>query len=648
MARPYSEEMARLAETFAWAAEIADLKPLSQAIRTAGDLPLRAIGSGGSLTGAHALAALHQRHTGQLAAVATPLEATDEPLGPAVATWLLSAGGGNVDIVAVAKTLILREPRQLCVLCGRDTSRLAELCRQHPFVDLMLYPPPTGKDGFLATNSLLGFTALLTRVYTDVFGSDSDWREVVDCLEPLLPNASAALEAWELATASLWTRRTTLVLHSPSTRVGAIDIESKFTEAALGHVQIADYRNFAHGRHHWLAKRSETSAVLAFISDADRALAERTLDLLPTDVPQARISFDGGPSAAALASLLAALRVTGWAGISRGIDPGRPGVPTFGRKLYHLPLPQCRRVRGMPRLTSREAAAVTRKAGIGLGHLAASGELGRWREALAAFRNRLRNARFAGIVVDYDGTVVDTRHRTDHPMPAMTAELARLAGAGACVAVATGRGKSVRRDLRRCLPRDLWPHVLVGYYNGAEIALLDDDSAPDGSENVCAPLRSLGEALRGHPELSKSVCQEDRPFQITLQATTVMAKGRLWDLVHHVIRLTVADYVGVTRSDHSVDIVAAGVSKLNVVRRLRETVGDAPILTIGDRGRWPGNDHELLGEPFALGVDEISVDPATCWHLGESGQRGPTVTLEYLSALEMHSGRMRFAAGSLQ
>ena len=647
MARPYAREMAKLAETFAWAAA-ADLRPLRQAVRTAGLLPLRAIGSGGSLTGAHALAGLHQRHTGRLATVATPLEAIDEPLDTAVATWLLSAGGGNVDIVAAAKTLILREPRQLCVLCGRDASRLAELCRQHPFVDLLLYPPPTGKDGFLATNSLLGFTALLTRVYTDVFGSGSDWPEAVDCLEPLLPNTSAALEAWESATESLWTRTTTLVLHGPSTRVGAIDIESKFTEAALGHVQIADYRNFAHGRHHWLAKRSETSAVLAFISDADRALAERTLDLLPTDVPQARISFDGGPSAAALASLLAALRVTDWAGISRGIDPGRPGVPQFGRKLYHLPLPRRRRVPGMPRLTSREAAAITRKAGIGLGHLAASGELGRWREALAAFRNRLRDARFAGVVFDYDGTVVDTRHRSDPPTPEMAAELARLAGAGVRVAIATGRGKSVRRDLQHCLPRDLWPLVLVGYYNGAEIALLDDDNAPDGSEHVCAPLRPLGEALRGHPELSKSVCQEDRPFQITLEATRAMPDGRLWDLVQHVIRLTGADDVGVTRSGHSVDVVAAGVTKLNVVRRLREMVGDAPILAIGDRGRWPGNDHELLSVQFALGVDEIGGDPTTCWHLGEPGQRGPTVTLDYLSSLEAHDGLVRFAAGSLR
>ena len=647
MARPYAGEMARLAETFAWAMT-ADLRPLRQAVRIAGLSPLRAIGSGGSLTGAHALAGLHQRYTGRLATVATPLEAVDEPLDATVATWLLSAGGGNVDIVAAAKTLILREPRQLCVLCGRDSSPLAELCRQHPFVDLLLYPPPAGKDGFLATNSLLGFTALLTRAYATEFGSDTDWQDTIDCLEPLLPNSTATLEAWEAATAPLWTRSTTLVLYGPSTRIGAVDLESKFTEAALGHLQLADYRNFAHGRHHWLAKRSETSAVLAFITDADRALAERTLDLIPADVPQARIAFDGGPSAAALASLLAAVRLTGWAGISRGIDPGRPGVPEFGRKLYRLPLPRPRRVAGLPRLTPREAAAITRKAGVDPSHLAASGELGRWREALAAFRNRLRDARFAGIVLDYDGTVVDTRHRFESAEPMMAAELARLAEAGAHVAVATGRGKSVRRDLQSRLPRALWPLVLVGYYNGAEVASLDDDSAPNGSANACAALRSLSEALRRQPELSGSVCQEDRRFQITLEATRVMPEGRLWDLVHHVILLAGADDVGVTRSSHSVDIVATGVSKLNVVRRLRETVGDAPILAIGDRGRWPGNDHDLLSEPFALGVDEISVDRATCWHLGEPGQRGPTVTLDYLSALETHDGRVRFAAESLQ
>ena len=647
MARPYAGELAKLEETFAWAMA-ANLQPLRQAVQMAGRSPLRAIGSGGSLTCAHALASLHQRYTGNIAAVVTPLEAINEPLDAAAAIWLLSAGGSNVDVLAAAKTMILREPYQFGVLCGLETSPLAELCLKHPFVDLLLYPPPTGKDGFLATNSLLGFTALLTRTYATEFGSDADWMEVVDCLEPLLTDTSAASVTWEAATAPLWTRSTTLVLHGSSTRVGAIDLESKFTEAAIGHLQLADYRNFAHGRHHWLAKRSDTSGVLAFITDADRALAERTLDLIPTDIPQAQITFDGGPSATALASLLAALRITGWAGLTRDIDPGRPGVPEFGRKLYNLPLSRSRRAMGLPRLTPRETAAITRKAGVAPGRLAALGELALWREALAAFLTRLYEARFAGLVLDYDGTVVDTRRRFEPADPEMGAKLTLLAETGVHVAVATGRGASVRRDLQNCLPRTIWPLILVGYYNGAEIASLDNDFAPDRYGDVCASLQPLTEALRRQPELTVCSRQEDRPSQISLEATRVMPEGRLWDIVRQVILQTGADDVKATRSGHSVDIVAAGVSKLNTIHRLREKVGDAPILAIGDRGRWPGNDYELLSGPFTLGVDEISVDPATCWHLGNPGQRGPTVTLDYLSALEAEDDRLRFSARSLR
>jgi hypothetical protein len=331
MARPYTAEMGRLAETFSWATT-AELDPLRKAVRAAGQSPLVAIGSGGSLTAAHALAAFHRKATHQVTAVATPLDAVTEPFDGSVATWLISAGGGNVDILAGAEALVMREPRQMAVLCGRGNSPLVTLCRRHSFVDLLIYPPPAGKDGFLATNSLLAFAVLIARAYAAEFNAEPDWANVVETLTALLAAGSGEVAAWEAAAEPLWTRPTTLVLHGPDTRVGAIDLESKFTEAAIGNLQIADYRNFAHGRHHWLAKRGEVSAILAFVSHNDRALAERTLPLIPDDIPQARIEIAGTPVAAALSSLVAALRLTGWAGAARGIDPGRPGVPRFGRK----------------------------------------------------------------------------------------------------------------------------------------------------------------------------------------------------------------------------------------------------------------------------------------------------------------------------
>ena len=95
------------------------------------------------------------------------------------------------------------------------------------------------------------------------------------------------------------------------------------------------------------------------------------------------------------------------------------------------------------------------------------------------------------------------------------------------------------------------------------------------------------------------------------------------------------------RSSHSVDILASGVSKLLVVKHVLDIYNpadDVAILTIGDRGRWPGNDFELLREPYSLSVDELSVDPETCWNLAPVGQRGVQVTIGYCRALRKVSG----------
>ena len=55
--------------------------------------------------------------------------------------------------------------------------------------------------------------------------------------------------------------QTTCVLYSSSLRPAAVDIESRFVEAALGKVQATDLRNFGHGRHHWFAKRPDQTGI---------------------------------------------------------------------------------------------------------------------------------------------------------------------------------------------------------------------------------------------------------------------------------------------------------------------------------------------------------------------------------------------------
>ena len=101
----------RLGDTFAWA-ERFNVLPLRKAIKSSKSCPLIAVGSGGSLTAASALAHLHQTFGNQLGTVCTPLEIASVNLTTSASYWLLSSGGSNVDINRAAETLISREPRQ--------------------------------------------------------------------------------------------------------------------------------------------------------------------------------------------------------------------------------------------------------------------------------------------------------------------------------------------------------------------------------------------------------------------------------------------------------------------------------------------------------------------------------------------------------
>ena len=101
------------------------------------------------------------------------------------------------------------------------------------------------------------------------------------------------------------------------------------------------------------------------------------------------------------------------------------------------------------------------------------------------------------------------------------------------------------------------------------------------------------------------------------------------------------------RSDHSIDILGVGVSKRAVFKVVQEMAGGREanaVLCIGDRGSWPGNDCELLCQPYALSVDETSLDPKTCWNIASPGTSHTRALLEYLSLIECQSGRAFFSA----
>jgi predicted ATPase len=125
---------------------------------------------------------------------------------------------------------------------------------------------------------------LLARAYHHVFKIEAELPATLAELVYQRRTADEFQTQLRQECTGLWERSTLAILYSIPLQPAAVDLESKFVEAALGCVHLADYRNFAHGRHHWLAKRGNTTAVLALTADLEKKLAQKTLQLLPPDI----------------------------------------------------------------------------------------------------------------------------------------------------------------------------------------------------------------------------------------------------------------------------------------------------------------------------------------------------------------------------
>lgn len=645
MGKLYASELKALESVYRWALK-ESIEPLVESIQRSACLPLLATGSGGAFTAAHLTSWLHQRYSGKIAKAETPLELVSSfPVGDDVAVLCISAGGRNKDIIGAFKQLVRREPKELTVLCARKNSPLGELARKYSFVNLIEFDLPTGKDGFLATNSLIAFSMLLGRAYASAFEQKDDLPKELDELLASPHTFSQINNHLRDRCQLLWEKQTLVVLYGPASHSAALDLESKFSEAALGNAQISDYRNFAHGRHHWLAKRGATTGVLALVSEDDKSVAEKTLGLIPDEIVKVRIDINGRGVRAHLSSLIYVLLLVGLAGESHGIDPGCPRVSRFGRKLYNLNVFGSSG-RFSASLSQNELFAIQRKTGIEVETLMMRGELEHWVKAYRDFVGKITSARFTALVLDFDGTLCDATDRYRGLRDDVAKEVIRVLNAGGLIGVATGRGKSVKESLRSRVPKTLWQQVLIGYYNGADIGFLNEDNHPDPCEELSDPLLGVATAIKVSQALSRLSKCTFRKYQITIEPLSHSWDGLVWDLVSQLVRKVDGSGVTVLRSSHSIDVVAPRVSKQRIVDRLKvmqKSTGHSAILCIGDKGKWPGNDFNLLGEPYSLSVDQVSADAETCWNLAPAGYRGVQATLSYLGALSKTGEAFRFS-----
>ena len=626
MGKPFKEELKKLSETIRWA-EQQDVTRLAQFLFAENkQIPLVCIGSGGSLSACHYAVQLYQQRNGVLAQAMTPLQLMYAGYNIIRSSKLLflSASGKNKDILSAIKYGVKYNETGMMSLTLRKNNPTEELLEQYPKVQRWCENIPSEKDGFLATNSLLATFTLLCKAACASKYQDSRFK-----LNDLQP------ETFNL---NLSVIQNFIVMYGATGEPVAWDIESKLTEAALGSALLSDYRNFGHGRHHWFDKRGENSCIIALVTPVERELAYKTIGCLPKSVPVIYIETELDGPQASIDMLLKAFRFVNDLGEARGIDPGKPGVPGYGRLLYNLnyyKLTNC--------ILPAEKAldvAVLRKLGI-----AGRENVPLWvyySESCQRFVRQLNRGRFTTVAFDYDGTLSasDRKSRfTNGLCDEIRDALMPLLENGIQIVVATGRGKSVGESFKESIDQKYWLQIKVGYYNGACLLTLGDEDELKKwkKQHFDSELKELEEELKLRlPAECVGYKFEERSLQLSIEGEMTQAESQLvYDTCREIIWDKQMKGIRVWRSSHSMDIVVyREVSKLRVIEDPEHT------LCIGDYGTVEGNDYEMLTSKYSLSVDRVSKNTESCWNIAPSGMKGLDATLYYISRMKANEGKI--------
>ncbi|MDO9299055.1 hypothetical protein [Bradyrhizobium sp.] len=614
---------------------------LAEALERAAEYPVAAVGSGGSAVAAEFLSSCRTWLLHSATAVTTPMAFALDPVLPKWGVWLFTASGENADIRAAFQTAVKEHARRIDVVTARSKSLVAEMGADG--ARLHIVPVTEPKDGFLATHSLTSTVTSLLLASDQVAGHGIAERSdrVQMRSEDLLSSSARTRTIETIARAWDTGRDTLLILHDPALTAAAVMIETSCWEAGLCRVQRTDFRNFAHGRHVWLDRHGEHTVVLSLTCDRSRPFWESIESCIPSLIPRMNLGFGAAGRHTLFDAVLSSFGVVEGLGAAMGIDPGKPGVADFGRRIFES--------QDLILAIKDEDAATRRKRRSEQRSDEPNRTAAPWSARRDEFIERLRVAEFGALILDYDGTMVATDKRGKPPTGPVLDGVRTLLDGGVAIALATGRGGSVGEELRDCLSAEHCERVLVGYYNGAHIAPLSVDIRKTSLKPDAAILDAFDSIRAESGMFLDGWLPKENPFQITIAidklASSADGLRRLRAIVGSRSELKMV------RSGHSIDICPAWAAKPRVLDAVRTKMaeGHLQMLAIGDSGDRHGNDYDLLGGDFGLSVDRVCEREISCWNLLPGDVSGPDGLLRILGGMRLTgAGRARLDVSVLR
>ena len=536
------------------------------------------VGSGGSLALAKMWQLIHESNGFGLARTITPYEYFFSKSKPDIVI-IFSASGKNHDILNVFKNAI-NQGCKILIFTTSPKSALVRLSKEHPTQSVTIYPSKnTPRDGFLTVNSVIAISCLMIQLEKIFMGNDfhveSPVAQAIDHHANNKLNLNGDIS-----------NTTFQIISSEWGAPAGLDIESRLAESGISPCFLTDPRNFGHGRFLWLEIKKTSTNIIIFHSPASRSFInrfERTIQ--PSTVPCYIVNSPYNNSLAAVYCLIRSILLFGELSRKIKIDPGKPEVPEWGRKLHRLQLRQTKSgdfLNPKPKFNKSSFPALSMS--------------------------------FSGVVLDMDGTLVNTKDRFNPIKEEIIEEIERLLHDGIILGIATGRGFSSVKILKNQISDRFHDKIIMGLYNGTLLTRLSEES----KNFLCHwPLQSIITPFV-KKIISDKVKMSARPTQISLRNISKSEKEKVLEEISTNLGQHLP-FIKIKGSGHSIDILPFWATKITVVQAVFEII-KSNILCVGDQGQIGGNDEELLGWTPSICVGKSRPVSNQCLWLGKHKQ----------------------------
>ena len=336
----FSDSLAHFNEVLTWA-QNQDVEGLRNFFARESHLPLLGISSGGASSPLHYACLLYGTANGIGRAI-TPLEfasISDNAVKNSKVLILSNSGHGTDPEYTGRRAFTLNPGRSACITTPSSDNVLiprAEKTGASAFV----YDWPTfGCTGFVSSLSHIASFGLIYKAFT----GDSDFASKLSFTPAPEANFTYRTRVAGGEVKLLGSYKHYIILYGGYGEPAAIDLETKFHESGIASVQLADYRNFTHGRFIFESNNFDDTCIVLLRTHREKKFSEQAIleakgihkdkatgmlpDLFPADMPVVIIDTEHDSPLASIDLLMKSQVFFSSAADSYGVDPFNPSNP---------------------------------------------------------------------------------------------------------------------------------------------------------------------------------------------------------------------------------------------------------------------------------------------------------------------------------